>query len=201
MEDILLAISVSFVAFVSTSIDNLFLLVTLSLHPKYGAARVRAGYLLAVVVMLAISIVLAQSAQLIPTDYIPYMGLIPLGIGLYELYQLVTGGTNSGAGPTDDIAAGSGSIWAIALIMLVHSWDSIGVLAPLLADTKTGLVTWMGFTVMIAAALLIGLAQWSVSYPRIRQFLAKAAPKILPFLLIGVGLYILTNTPTDITMG
>ena len=54
MDDILLAVSVSFMAFLSTSIDNLFLLITLTLHPKYGSAKVRTGYLLAVLLMLGI---------------------------------------------------------------------------------------------------------------------------------------------------
>ena len=52
MHDILIALSVSFMAFVSTSMDNLFLLITYTLHPKYGIAKVRAGYLLAVLIML-----------------------------------------------------------------------------------------------------------------------------------------------------
>jgi len=201
VEDIFLAISVSFVAFVSTSIDNLFLLITLSLHPKYGAARVRAGYLLAVGMMLVICLILAQSVQLIPTNYIPYIGIVPLAIGLYELYQLVTGGNSPGGDTPDGLNAGNGTVWTIALIMLTHSWDSIGVLAPLLADTRGALMPWMAVSIVVAAALLIGLAQWAVSYPKIRKLLARIAPKILPFLLIGVGLYILIDTPTDVTMG
>ncbi len=199
MEDIILAISVSFVAFLSTSIDNLFLLVTLSLHSKYGTNKVRAGYLLAIVLMLIICLVLAQSAQLMPEKLIPYIGLVPLGIGLYELYQLIINKEDSSSFAHEGLEAGKGTVWAIAIIMLTHSWDSIGVLAPLFADTKTTLLPWMAASVVTTGILLILTGQWAVSHPRVRQILAKIAPKILPFLLIGVGLYILTNTPTDVT--
>lgn len=199
MEEIVLAISVSFVAFLSTSIDNLFLLVTLSLHPKYGTGKVRAGYLLAIVLMLIICVILAQSAQLMPTYLIPYIGLVPLGIGTYELYQLLFNREDTGKVAHEGLDAGKGTIWAIAIIMLTHSWDSIGVLAPLFADTRTSLIPWMAISVLVTGALLILTGQWAVSHPQIRKILAKIAPKILPFLLIGVGLYILTNTPTDVT--
>ncbi len=199
MEDIVLALSVSFVAFLSTSIDNLFLLVTLSLHPKYGTGKVRAGYLLAIVLMLVICVILAQSAQLMPTKLIPYIGLIPLGIGLYELYQLLFNKEDSSTIAHEGLTTGKGTVWAIAVIMLTHSWDSIGVLAPLFADTRTTLLPWMAVSVLTTGALLILTGQWAVSHPKTRQILAKVAPKILPFLLIGVGIYILTNTPTDVT--
>jgi cadmium resistance protein CadD (predicted permease) len=199
LDDIFLAISVSFMAFLSTSIDNLFLLVTLSVHPKYGAVQVRIGFMLAVVMMLVIALVLAQSVQLIPTRYIPLIGLVPLSIGAYELYQLIT----KKQSPADDtplnLDKSKGTIWAVAVIMLTHSWDSIGVLAPLLADTRTSLVPWMSVSVLVTAAAIIFAGQWAVSHSKLRRILTKIAPKILPFLLMAVGIYILTNTPTDIT--
>lgn len=199
MDDIILALSVSFMAFLSTSIDNLFLLVTLSVHPKYCAVQVRVGYMLAVVMMLVIALVLAQSALLIPAEYIHFIGLVPLSIGAYELYQLVAKKTSPADETSTDLTRGTGSIWAVAVIMLTHSWDSIGVLAPLLADTKTSLVPWMSVSVLVTAAVIIFAGQWAVSYSTLRQTLTRIAPKILPFLLMAVGLYILTNTPTDIT--
>ncbi|MEH6526598.1 MAG: cadmium resistance transporter [Sneathiella sp.] len=200
MDEIILAISVSFMAFLSTSIDNLFLLVTLSLHPKYGAAKVRAGYMIAVILMLVIAHILAQSARLIPTEYIHYIGLVPLAIGAYELYQLVTRKTSPADEIKTDLIRGSGSIWAIVVIMLTHSWDSIGVLAPLFVDTRSALIPWMYISVVVTAAFIIFAGQSAVSFSKLRNILVKIAPKILPFLLMGVGVYILTNTPTDVTL-
>jgi cadmium resistance protein CadD (predicted permease) len=200
MDDILLAVSVSFMAFLSTSIDNLFLLVTLSLHPKYGTSKVRAGYMLAVVIMLAIAFVLAQSAQLIPVEYIHFIGLVPLSIGAYEFYQLIRKKAPPADEVTADLSRGTGSIWAIAVIMLTHSWDSIGVLAPLMADTRTALIPWMSMSILVTAALLVYAGQSVVSFSRLRAILIRIAPRILPFLLMGVGIYIFSNTPTDAVM-
>lgn len=199
MDDILLAISVSSVAFLSTSIDNLFLLITLSVHPKYGMSRVRLGYLLAVVLMIAISLILSQGAQFIPTDFSHYVGLVPLGIGTYELYQLVAGKKVASKETSVELEFRKGTIWSVALIMLAHSWDSIAVLAPLLAETRSMLISWMAISIVLSAILLILMAQKAVSHPRLHQILSLSAPKVLPFLLIGIGLYILSNTPTDIT--
>ena len=199
MHDILIALSVSFMAFVSTSMDNLFLLITYTLHPKYGIAKVRAGYLLAVLIMLGLSVAFAHGMQLLPAHIVPWIGLIPIAIGLYELWLLRRGGPDATAETEDIGSAKRGSVLAITLIMIAHSWDSIAVLAPLLADTRADLDIWMAVSVVCAALLLTFFAQKTVSHEKIRTQLARYAPKILPFLLIAVGLYILTNSPTDIT--
>ena len=199
MHDILIALSVSFMAFVSTSMDNLFLLITYTLHPKYGIAKVRAGYLLAVLIMLGLCVAVAQGVQLLPVHIVPWIGLIPIAIGLYELWLLRRGGPATAAEAEEIGGSGRGSVFAITMIMLTHSWDSIAVLAPLLSDTRSGLIGWMAVSVVCAAALLTFFAQKAVGHEKIRIQLARYAPKVLPFLLIAVGLYILTNSPTDIT--
>ncbi|MAZ03376.1 MAG: hypothetical protein CMN56_09575 [Sneathiella sp.] len=199
MHDIVIALSVSFMAFISTSMDNLFLLITYTLHPKYGIAKVRAGYLLAVLIMLGISVAVAHGVQFLPAHIVPWIGLIPIAIGLYELWQLRRGRLDAAAEAEDIGSAKRGSVLAITLIMIAHSWDSIAVLAPLLADTRADLDIWMAASVVCAALLLTFFAQKAVGHEKIRTQLTRYAPKILPFLLIAIGLYILTNTPTDIT--
>jgi len=199
MDDIFLVIAVSFMAFVSTSIDNLFLLVTLSLHPRYGIAKVRLGYLMAVLIMLSICMIFAKGVQQLPVHFIPYIGLVPLGIGIYELVRLIRGAKSTALAEPDTGKVKSGSILTIVLIMITHSWDSIAVLAPLLSDTRPGLLGWMAASIIFAAAALTFVAQRTVMHPRIRVVLERYTPKMLPFLLIAVGLYILTNTSTDMT--
>ncbi len=199
MHDVLLAIAISFMAFISTSIDNLFLLVTLSLHPKYGVAKVRQGYLLAVLAMIGFCLLFAQGIQQLPTDLIPYIGFVPLSIGLYELWQLLRRKKSTALVSSEFTPKEGGSFLTITLIMITHSWDSIAVLAPLLSDTRPGLIGWMVASILAAAAILTFGAQKAVGHSKVRSLLKRYAPKILPFLLIGVGLYILTNTPTDIT--
>ena len=199
MHDILLAVSVSFMAFLSTSMDNLFLLITYTLHPKYGIAKVRAGYLLAVLIMLGICAIFAQGIALLPAHIVPLIGLVPIALGLYELWQLNRGRKSASPGTEGVRNLQGGSFLTITLIMIAHSWDSIAVLAPLLADTRADLDIWMAVSIVCAALLLTFFAQKTVSHEKIRTQLARYAPKILPFLLIAVGLYILTNSPTDIT--
>lgn len=199
MHDILLAIAISFMAFASTSIDNLFLLVTLSLHPKYGVAKVRQGYLLAVLVMIGICLLFAQGIQQLPIEFIPYIGLVPLGIGIIELWQLLRRSKSTELAGLNVTLKEGGSFLTVALIMITHSWDSIAILAPLLSDTRPGLIGWMVTSIIAAAVILTFGAQKAVDHPKTKSFLERYAPKAFPFLLIGVGLYILTNTPTDIT--
>ena len=199
MDDILLAVSVSFMAFLSTSIDNLFLLITLTLHPKYGSAKVRTGYLLAVLLMLGICLMFARGVQQLPLHFIPYIGLVPLTIGMYELWELVRGGKSAAIPDGETGKLRGGSFLTVTMIMITHSWDSIAVLAPLLSDTRPGLTGWMAASILIAAGALTFVAQKAVSHPSMKAFLQRYAPKVLPFLLIAVGLYILLNTSTDIT--
>ena len=75
------------------------------------------------------------------------------------------------------------------------------ILAPVLADLRPGFV----FACVIAAAAVAtgvgSLASLVGGNRLLRTQFAKVANRVLPFLLIGIGVMIITDKPADALLG
>ena len=85
-----------------------------------------------------------------------------------------------------------------ALVLLANSSDSVSVMTPLLADLKPLLVLVTFAAAVVMAILMTWLANVLAHHPASRAYLEKIAKWALPFLLIGIGVLILRDEPSDI---
>lgn len=195
MESELLIAGLAFLAFSTTNLDNVLLLVGFAARPGQPFAAVAGGALLGVTAMLALLVAAAVLADFVPMLWLGWLGLIPLAMGLRELARL---GTTVGAADPDgtDAVRPIGAV-GVAGVMLAHSGDSFGALAPLFAETRRALLPLIATVVLVVTGLACGLARWIVSHPRVGPAIRAVAPRLVPFVLIAVGLYVLTNSPTD----
>jgi cadmium resistance protein CadD (predicted permease) len=81
--------------------------------------------------------------------------------------------------------------------MLANSADSIAALVPLFAETRDALLPLIGAVVLGASLLGCGLARWIATHERFGPPIQRLAPRLVPFALIAVGLYVLSNTRSD----
>ena len=81
------------------------------------------------------------------------------------------------------------------------SGDSVAVYVPLIADTSPGLDAVVAVTLLLAAAGLASLANLLVSRPVLRSRVGWLGERLMPWLMIGVGIYVLADTPTDVFPG
>jgi cadmium resistance protein CadD (predicted permease) len=191
------------VFYVSTNLDNLILLSTYGAKPGSRPIFVKLTFVFVCLVVLLISLALARAADTLPTVDLRYLGLLPMTLGAYQLVQLMMGrggeknGAPDGTPGSITFAAYSG----FALVLLANSSDSVSIMTPLFADLKPMFVL-IGFAAAVMAAILMGsLANQLVRHPVMRSFVEKIGKWVLPFLLIGIGLLILTDKPADIFLG
>jgi cadmium resistance protein CadD (predicted permease) len=83
---------------------------------------------------------------------------------------------------------------------LANSSDSVSIMAPLFADLKPGFVL-ICLAAAVTAAILMGSLAYLVRHPAMRFSIEKIGKRLLPLLLIGIGLLILTDKPADIFLG
>ena len=192
---LLTIVSVVSLAFVATSLDNLLILVVLM-----GVTR-RRGPLVASMFASTLTVMLACASGLLiggwlPPNLVGNLGLIPIGLGAFALWR----GQQTEA-VEDGLNAGSQSGWqlfgASFLLLLGNSGDSLAVFLPLVAESDpavlvTGFVVWAIATVVwvVLAMLLSGNRQ-------LARALEKRGNRLLPWMIIAVGVYILFNTATD----
>jgi len=197
VESVVVVVALSVLAFAATNLDNLIVLVGVVSRPGQPFAAVVRGALLSVGLMLALCVAAAFAADLAPKRWIGMLGLVPIALGVRELLALAR------RSPDAPLAAGATSAippLGVASLMLANSADSLGALVPLFAETRAALLPAIVVAVLAVSLGGCSLARWVASHPRVGPLLQRLGPRLVPFVLIAVGSYVLLDTRTD-TLG
>ncbi|KAA1193975.1 hypothetical protein F0M18_00575 [Pseudohalioglobus sediminis] len=185
-------------SFVATNLDNLLLLVVLQGANPGARAAVLLGYLGAAIALLCVAALGLALGTVVEPDLLGYLGLIPLLFGLRMLYMAWLRERHPEIGI--DTLAGR-SRWSICsgtlMLMAGNSGDSLAVLLPLLAETGAGGQWFIASSYLMLAVVWIALAGILINYRALAECIERRGEKIVPWIMIGVGLYILLDTPTD----
>lgn len=182
--------------FAVTNVDDMLVLAVFfgqGAGSRGAAWRVVAGQYLGFLGILAASIVGALGAGLLPQSVIPYLGLLPLGLGIKAAWQAWKQRSDVG---DEDGSAGAGNgvgILQVAAVTFANGGDNIGVYVPVF--TVAGL---SGMTIYVTV-FLIGVAVWCAAgyflatRPLIAKTLSRWGHVVLPIVLIAIGLIILVE--------
>jgi cadmium resistance transport/sequestration family protein len=183
-------IGIGIVAFVSTNIDDLIVLLMFLCDPKYHTRPVVLGQYLGFLGLVAVSILGALAALLIPHAWIGLLGLIPLLIGLNRLLW---------RSRADDPALKFAKPWhsqvlTVAAITVANGGDNISLYVPLFAThtpPAVGLLIALFF-------LLLGVwcyaAHLLINHPLTAGRIRRCSRQVVPLLYIALGLWILGKT-------
>ena len=178
------------VAYVSTNLDNLALLSLLFADRATPARAVAAGEALGMAALIAVSVLLAFLARQAPGPFIPLLGLVPLGIGLSKLRGrtalLVTPARTSRPVSTAGVAA----------LTVANGGDNVSVYAPLFAH-DSGAVPFYAVLFMVLSAVWCSAGFVLTRNPWVGARLSAAGAAVLPFVLIGVGAWVLSGLWND----
>ena len=193
-------IAVTVIAFAATNLDNLLLLVSWLLLPEKNAKSVAAGLALGTSLVIAVSYLISWVTSEFATGlsaYFSYLGVIPLLLGAQKLSVAWRSNTvqTTAAAPTS-----GNQVLAYASTQLANSGDTVAVFAPLLIDTKLQYHWLLGLVVASCAAGLLLSARWLANHARRIPALARYAELLSAAVMIGIGLFILADTATDISL-
>jgi cadmium resistance protein CadD (predicted permease) len=189
-------ILVTVLAYLATNLDNVALLVLLFTRFRGRGLFVFAGHLLAVLAVLALASFAGEAANLASARYLGYLGIVPVLLGSYWLYRSFRPRAAAAAAPPAD--AGGKALAATFLSLVGNSVDTFMTLLVLYADTRGELDAAIGYAVF-ATAFLLGLcAAYVVRSPAIQPVIERLSHRVAPFVMIGVGLYVLADTATDV---
>lgn len=197
MTDLVAILAVSITALLATSMDNLAILVALYARFRGRALLVTLGHLATTAVVVVAAWFLGESAAYVPIDYVGLLGLVPLAIGLYWLYRLLRGNGEAPASPAARVRGGT-VIAAAAMSLAGNSVDTFLTMAVVFADSKREVDGLVLLGAMLAALLLAELARRAVANPALGPIVERYSQRIAPFVMIGIGVYVLANTATDI---
>jgi cadmium resistance protein CadD (predicted permease) len=183
--------------FVATNIDDLFVLLGFFADPTFGARRVVIGQLLGIGALVTASVGASLVALVIPQAWIGLLGLVPVAIGGKQLFDLWRGRERDEEELERHSSHGTHSqSFAVAAVTIANGGDNIAVYTPLFA-MRTGIDTIIIAAVFAAMTIVwCAFAHWMVHHRTIGAPIRRYGHRVLPLVLIGLGVWILHTAGT-----
>jgi cadmium resistance protein CadD (predicted permease) len=180
-------------AFIATNIDDIFILMIFFSTHRFHVYDIVLGQYLGIGSLIAITALGSILALVIPLYVIGLMGLVPIAIGIIRLVRI----RNSDVAPEALIESKRNyfSFLTVAAVTFSNGGDNIGVYTPLFAKYNGfGEVTILVIIFMLMTGLWCLVGYYLVNHPLISNRVRKTGHIILPFVLIGLGIYILVDS-------
>ncbi|MEV4548749.1 cadmium resistance transporter [Nonomuraea wenchangensis] len=178
--------------FAVTNVDDLVLLALFFAQTaghRGGAARVVLGQYLGFAAILAVSVAAALGATLLPEPVLPYLGLLPLALGVRAAWRAWR--ERNGGDEEEPSGPGGPAALAVAAVTFANGGDNVGVYVPVFATSGPAGIA------LYAAVFLVLVAVWCLAgrlfagRPLVARALSRWGHVLLPLVLIAVGLVIL----------
>lgn len=203
MSHIILTAFTAAVAFITTNIDDILLLMLFfaQVNLSFRKRHVVGGQYLGFIIVLGISLLGFAGTLILPQNLVGLLGLIPIVIGVYQLVRKHDDDDDdvpdlSAAQSEGGLLAGllSAHTFRVAGVTLANSADNVSVYVPLFAGHNSTDVA------IIIAIFLVLVGVWCyagyrlVRYPAIARFLERYGERLVPYVFILLGLYILLES-------
>ena len=203
MEAILTAV----IIFAATNIDDLFILLLFfsQINHSFLRRHIIIGQYLGFIALVLISLIGFLVSFIIPSVWIGFLGLVPIFIGVYKLFNpeqrgVATKNKKNIKQPATPPSLFSSLLnpktYTVASITFANGGDNIGVYTPLFANSDLPRLA------IIIAIFLVLVAVWCfVGYrltrrPKIGQAFSRWGHIFVPFVLISLGIYIIIENRT-----
>jgi cadmium resistance protein CadD (predicted permease) len=174
-------ITVSLLAFISTNVDDFFLL-TLWFLKRATLRVVVLGQFVGFTALLLASVGGYIGTTLLPPQSVHWLGLLPIAIGIKQLWSRHT---------EENLPADS---WrTVATLTALHGGDNIAVYVPLFARYDSRNVALSIACFYAALALLVGIARIATRKLSRNERFHKMANQLSPFVIMFIGGVILVS--------
>jgi cadmium resistance protein CadD (predicted permease) len=194
MPQLIAAVVVALVVFVTTNVDDLFVLLTLFGDPTFRPRDVVAGQLLAMSSLVALSLIGALLAIVVAPAYVGLLGLAPLGIGIVALFRQRDAADDDASPQLNPRDNGVARVASVTLVTLANGGDNLAVYIPLFASRSRVEQAIMASVFLVMTAAWCWAAQSLINHPRLGAPIRRYARPASPYVLIALGLYILIDS-------
>jgi cadmium resistance protein CadD (predicted permease) len=193
-------------AFVATNIDDLLILIAFFANShRFPLPQIVLGQYSGMGALLAISIVGSLIALIVPDNLIGLIGIFPIAIGIRELLELLKNGDNneeeeeSTAKQLPQSRRGGRRLTAYLPFLTVAAvtfsgGEEIGIYTSVFATYhEVSEIIIIVLVVMVLTGVWCTVAYHLVNRPQIASSIKRIGTVALPFVLIGLGIYILVE--------
>ena len=198
MNSMIAIIPVAAGAYAATNMDNFLLLVGLLARYRKHTANVIAGFFACTLTLALVGFLIGKAANVVPVQYLGLLGFVPITIGVIELIQLRRGNARV-AEANEESIDGSKKVFMTTLSsQLGNGTDTVVVFGVLFIDSAPSADILMIITFVVMASIFVGLGIYAIRHPALSDRIDRYAHRVMPFILIFVGAYVVANTATDL---
>ncbi|KFY90306.1 hypothetical protein V500_05212 [Pseudogymnoascus sp. VKM F-4518 (FW-2643)] len=186
--------------FVLTNIDDAFVLVTFfaesSTSGNLTPLKITLGQYIGFTVIVVVSLIGFAVAVALPTEPIGFLGLLPILLGVWKLFDLLfpKKDDTEEEGSESQRIANARSVFKVALITIMNGGDNIGTYIPLFSQAKGAEVAVYVVVYYILLGVWCFIAFLIMKQKHILRIAEKYASFIIPFLYLGLGIYIVVTS-------
>lgn len=175
--------------FASTNIDDIFLLLGFFADKRFRPWHVVAGQFLGIGSLFVASAIASLASLFVAPAVIGLLGFAPIAIGLKKLWGLRR------AEEVDELSQSSshGNIMTVASVTAANGGDNISIYTPLFAIRSPSDVAVMGVVFAAMTGVWLVAAHWLTRHRQLGAPIRKYSHRVVPFVLIALGCYILVE--------
>jgi cadmium resistance protein CadD (predicted permease) len=189
-------VGIGIAAFVSTNIDDLFILMIFFAIPRFPSFQIVLGQYIGMGSLMGVSLAGSLITLVLPLNLIGLIGLFPIAIGIKELLELHKKDNDEDAEKLSKKLQTKKIQFPLLTVAAVtfSGGEEIGIYTALFAtNSDVSAITTIISVVMVLTALWCFLANYFAKHSFIADIFRRIGRRVLPFVLIGLGLFILVK--------
>jgi cadmium resistance protein CadD (predicted permease) len=198
MNSMLAIIPVTAAAYVATNLDNFILLVALLGRYRQHTVNVVAGFFVCTLIFAVVALWIGMAANFVPVQYLGFLGFVPVVMGVYELIRLRRGGAQVTETEKESFDGAKKVFMTTLSSQLANGTDTVVVFSVLFIDSVPAADFLTILTIAVMAFIFLCVGVYAVRHPTLSRRIDRYAHRVMPFVLIAVGLYVVANTATDL---
>jgi len=186
------------VLYVSTDLDDLFVLVVFFSDSRFRTRQIATGQFVGIALLFVVSVGCSLISFLVPQSYVGLLGLAPIAIGIKKSWNLLND-VEPDEEDYDDRRTNSGSranVVTVAAVTAANGGDNLSVYIPLFASRSAYEIVVIGVTFTVMTAVWLGLAHWLTRHRAISLIIRRYERFVVPVALIALGAFILYSSGT-----
>jgi cadmium resistance protein CadD (predicted permease) len=203
VSDFISLIGIGATSFAATNIDDLFILMAFfANHRSFPISQVVLGQYVGMGALLAVGMIGSLIALVVPNNLIGLIGIFPIVIGIKELLELRRKNEDEDEEEEPITKQRSQSKWIVAIVAYMpfltvaavtfSGGEEISIYTSIFAiNNEVAEIIVIISVVMVLTGVWCGVAYYLVNHSLFAKRFRRIASRILPFVLIGLGLYLL----------
>ncbi|MGL5941447.1 MAG: cadmium resistance transporter [Waterburya sp.] len=190
-------------AFIATNVDDILILMLFfsQTNNSFRRQHIIVGQYLGFIALVIASLPGFFGGLIIPRAWIGLLGILPIAIGISSLVnnkedepEIQTVSDSSTAKNLLIVIAPQ--TYKVAAVTFANGGDDIGIYVPLFASSNLAELAVICLTFLVLIGVWCYIAYRLTRHKAIAHILTRYGERIVPFVLIGLGIYILLENDT-----